>query len=190
VFAPEEFTQLLVKGRKGDKSALDAMTPVLYDELRRLARQFLAGERPDHTLQPTALVHEAYMRLVDQRAVDWQNRAHFLGIAASMMRRILVNHAKAHKASKREGFAEAVTLQDALGVFTNQPVDLLDLEQSLEKLTQLDLQQGKVVELRYFGGLSIEETAEVMGISVATVKREWVTARLWLIQQMDPTATP
>jgi RNA polymerase sigma-70 factor (ECF subfamily) len=190
VLAPEEFTQLLMKGRTGDKSALDAMTPVLYDELRRLARQFLARERPDHTLQPTALVHEAYMRLVDQRAVDWENRAHFLGIAASMMRRILVNHAKAHKAAKREGFAEAVTLDDALGVFTNRRVDLLDVEQSLDKLTELDPQQGKVVELRYFGGLSIEETAEVMGISAATVKREWATARLWLIQEMDGTASP
>jgi RNA polymerase sigma-70 factor, ECF subfamily len=188
VLAPGDFTQLLVKGRQGDKSALDAMTPVLYDELRRLARQFLARERPDHTLQPTALVHEAYMRLVDQQAVDWRNRAHFLGIAANMMRRILVNHAKAHKASKRKGSAEAVTLDDTLGVFTKERVDLLDVEQSLDKLTQLDPRQGKVVELRYFGGLSIEETAEVMGISAATVKREWVTARLWLIQQMEGSA--
>jgi RNA polymerase sigma-70 factor (ECF subfamily) len=190
VLAPQEFTQLLVDGRKGDKSALDAMTPVLYDELRRLARQLLVAERPGHTLQPTALVHEAYIRLVDQRAVDWQNRAHFLGIAATMMRRILINHAKAYKAGKREGFADAITLDDALGVFTNPRVDLLDLDQSLDKLTRLDPQQGKVVELRYFGGLSIEETAEVMGISPATVKREWVTARLWLIQQMDGLAMP
>jgi RNA polymerase sigma-70 factor (ECF subfamily) len=188
--APEEFTQLLLNGGKGDKSALDAMTPVLYDELRRLARRLLAAERPDHTLQPTALVHEAYIRLVDQRAVDWQNRAHFLGIAATMMRRILINHAKAYKAAKREGYAEAITLNDVLGVFTNPRVDLLDLDQSLDKLTQLDPQQGKVVELRYFGGLSIEETAEAMGISRATVKRDWVTARLWLIQQMEGPAAP
>ncbi len=166
------------------------MTPVLYDELRRLARHLLAAERSGHTLQPTALVHEAYIRLVDQRAVDWQNRAHFVGIAATMMRRILINHAKAYKAAKREGFAEAVTLDDALGVFTNPRVDLLDLDQSLDKLTQLDPQQGRVVELRYFGGLSIEETAEVMGISPATVKREWVTARLWLVQQMEGPAMP
>jgi RNA polymerase sigma-70 factor, ECF subfamily len=188
--APEEFTQLLVSGRKGDKSALDAMTPVLYDELRRLARRLLAAERPDHTLQPTALVHEAYLRLVDQRAVDWQNRAHFLGIAATMMRRILINHAKAYKAAKREGYGEAITLNDALGVFTNPRVDLLDLDRSLDRLTQLDPQQGKVVELRYFGGLSIEETAAAMGISLATVKRDWVTARLWLIQQMEGPAAP
>lgn len=188
--APQEFTQLLVNGRRGDKAALDAMTPVLYDELRRVARRLLAGERPDHTLQPTALVHEAYLRLVDQRAVDWQNRAHFLGIAATMMRRILANHAKAFKAAKREGFAEAITLDDALAVFTNPRVDLLALDQSLDKLTELDPQQSKVVELRYFGGLSIDETAEVMGISPATVKRDWVTARLWLVRQMEGTVTP
>jgi RNA polymerase sigma factor (TIGR02999 family) len=187
---PEEFTQLLVNWRKGDKSALDEMTGVLYHELRRLARRLLAAERPNHTLQPTALVHEAYMRLVDQRAVDCQSRAHFLGIAAGMMRRILINHAHAHKAAKREGFAEAITLDDALGVFTNPRVDLLALDQSLDKLARLDPQQGKVVELRYFGGLSIEEAAEVLGVSTATVKRDWVTARLWLIQQMDGPAKP
>ena len=161
------------------------MTPVVYDELRRVARRLLSAERSDHTLQPTALVHEAYIRLVDQRSVDWKNRAHFMGMAATMMRRILINHAKAHKAAKREGYAEAITLEDALGVFSNPQVDLLDLDQSLDKLAQLDPQQGKVVELRYFGGLSIEETAEVMGISPATVKREWGTARLWLMQQLE-----
>lgn len=188
MLAPTDFTQLLVNWRNGDKSALDEMTPVLYGELRRLARHLLAAERPDHTLQPTALVHEAYMRLVNQRVVDWRNRAHFLGIAASMMRRILINHAAAHNAAKREGYAQAITLDDALGVFTNPRVDLLDLDHSLDRLTRLDPQQGKVVELRYFGGLSIDETAEVMGISPSTVKREWGTARLWLIQQMDGRA--
>ena len=186
--APQEFTHLLVSWRNGDKSALDAMTPVLYAELRKLARHLLAAERPDHTLQPTALVHEAYLRLVDQRSVDWRNRAHFMGMAATMMRRILINHAKAHNAAKREGYAGAITLDDALGVFTNPQVDLLDLDHSLDRLTKLDPQQGKVVELRYFGGLSIEETAEVMGISPATVKREWGTARLWLIQQLEGPA--
>lgn len=186
--APQEFTDLLLNWRNGDKSALDAMTPVLYAELRKLARHLLAVERPDHTLQPTALVHEAYIRLVDQRSVDWKNRAHFMGMAATMMRRILINHAKAHKAAKREGYADAITLDDALGVFTNPQVDLLDLDHSLDRLSELDPQQGKVVELRYFGGLSIEETAEVMGISTATVKREWGTARLWLIQQLEGPA--
>jgi len=185
VTPPPEFTQLLEQWRSGDKASLDAMTDVLYNELRVLARRLLAGERSDHTLQPTALVNEAYIRLVGQHAVDWRNRAHFLGIAASMMRRILINHAKAHNAVKREGFAEAITLDDALEVFTNPRVDLLDLDRVLDKLTELDAQQGKVVELRYFGGLSIEETAEVLGVSPATVKREWTVARLWLAQQME-----
>jgi RNA polymerase sigma factor (TIGR02999 family) len=183
--APTEFTQLLVNWRNGDKSALDQMTPVVYEELRRLARFFLAAERSDHTLQPTALVHEAYVRLVDQHAVDWKNRAHFLGVAASMMRRILINHARARQAAKREGFTQAISLEDALGVFTNPRIDVLALNRALQELTEMDPQQGRVVELRYFGGLTIEETAEVMEISPATVKREWSTARLWLLQQIE-----
>jgi len=166
------------------------MTPVLYEELRRLARRFLAAERDDHTLEPTALVHEAYLRLVDQRQVDWRNRAQFLGLAASMMRRILINHAQAHHAAKRGGHAGKVTLDDALGVFTQLHLDVLELNRSLEELGKLDGQQARVVELRYFGGLSIEETAEVMGISPATVKREWGTARLWLLQQMQGGEAP
>ncbi len=185
LLAPRDLTQLLVNWRNGDKAALDEMTPVLYEELRRLARHFLAAERSDHTLQPTALVHEAYLRLIDQRTVDWRNRAHFLGVAASLMRRILINHAEAHKAAKRQGFAEAVTLNDALGMFANPKVDVLELNESLDRLSKLDPRQGKVVELRYFGGLSVDETAEVMGISPATVKREWSTAKLWLLQQLE-----
>jgi RNA polymerase sigma factor (TIGR02999 family) len=188
VAEPQDLTRLLLDWSNGDKSALDEMTPVLYDELRRVARRLLSAERPDHTLQPTALVHEAYLRLINQRAVDWRNRAHFLGVAATMMRRILINHAKANQAAKREGYAAAISLEDALGVFTNPQVDLLDLDHTLNRLTELDPQQGKVVELRYFGGLSIEETAEVLGISTATVKREWGTARLWLLQQMEGPA--
>jgi RNA polymerase sigma-70 factor (ECF subfamily) len=188
VAEPQDLTRLLLDCSNGDKSALDEMTPVLYDELRRVARRLLSAERPDHTLQPTALVHEAYLRLINQRAVDWRNRAHFLGVAATMMRRILINHAKANQAAKREGYAAAISLEDALGVFTNPQVDLLDLDHTLNRLTELDPQQGKVVELRYFGGLSIEETAEVLGISTATVKREWGTARLWLLQQMEGPA--
>jgi RNA polymerase sigma factor (TIGR02999 family) len=180
-----DFTQLLADWRNGDKEALDQMTPVLYEELRKLARHFLAAERPDHTLQPTALVHEAYLRLVDQHAVEWKNRAHFLGVAASMMRRILINHARAHHAAKREGFTQAIALEDALGVFSKPNVDMLELNHALQELTELDPQQGRVVELRYFGGLTIDETAEVMGISAATVKREWGTARLWLLQQIE-----
>ena len=160
------------------------MTPVLYEELRRLARYFLAAERSDHTLQPTALVHEAYIRLIQQREVDWRNRAHFLAMASTMMRRILINHAQAHKAAKREGSVHMIAMEDAFGVFTDPRIDLLHLNTTLDRLSELDPQQGRVVELRYFGGLSIEETAEVLGISPATVKREWSTARLWLLQQM------
>src|SRR5581483_4278014 len=169
LFAAPDVTQLLVSWSKGDKSALDRMTPVLYEELRRLARHYLAGERSDHTLQPTALVHEAYIRLVNQRAVDWRNRAQFLGLAAGMMRRILINHAEARNAAKRPGKAERLTLTDALGLSTKPEIDVLALNRSLDELSRLDPQQGRVVELRYFGGLSIEETAEVMGISPATV---------------------
>lgn len=183
--APQNLTALLVKWRDGDRSALDQMTPVLYEELRRLARHFLASERADHTLQPTALVHEAYLRLIDQHSVDWRNRAHFLAVAATMMRRILITHAQAHNAAKRQGGAELLSLEDAFGVFADPNVDLLDLNATLDRLTELDPQQGRVVELRYFGGLSIEETAEALAISPATVKREWSTARLWLLQQMS-----
>jgi RNA polymerase sigma factor (TIGR02999 family) len=189
VTSPQDLTQLLLNWRNGDKAALDQMTPALYEELRRIARFFLANERPDHTLQPTALVHEAYIRLISQRAVDWKNRAHFLGLAATMMRRILINHAQARHAAKRLGQAHNVALDDALGVFTNPRVDVLELNQILEQLTALDPQQGRVVELRYFGGLTIEETAEVLGISPATVKREWTIARLWLLEKMEG-ATP
>jgi len=183
--APRDLTQLLVRWRNGDRAALDEMTPLVYEELRRLARYFLAAERSNHTLQPTALVHEAYLRLIDQRSVDWRNRAHFLAMAATMMRRILINHAMAHKAAKRQGNAEVVSLEDAFGVFTDPRVDLLDLNATLDRLSEMDPQQARVVELRYFGGLSIEETAEALGISPATVKREWSTARLWLMQQMQ-----
>jgi RNA polymerase sigma factor (TIGR02999 family) len=183
--APRNLTQLLVQWRNGDRSALDEMTPVVYDELRRLARHFLAAERSDHTLQPTALVHEAYLRLVDQHAVDWRNRAHFLAMAATMMRRILINYAEAHKAAKREGSVEMVTLDEAFGMHTDPRVDLLHLNTTLDRLGELDAQQARVVELRYFGGLTVEETAEVLGVSAATVKREWSTARLWLMQQME-----
>ena len=180
-----DVTQLLVNWTNGDKSALDQMTPVLYEELRRLARHFLAAERPGHTLQPTALVHEAYLRLVNQRSADWRNRAQFLGLAASMMRRILINHAEARHAAKRQGDAERVAVGETPGGSAPLQLDILALNRSLDDLTALDPQQARVVELRYFGGLSIEETAEVIGVSPATVKREWVAARLWLLRHME-----
>jgi RNA polymerase sigma factor (TIGR02999 family) len=130
-------------------------------------------------------VHEAYIRLISQHAVDWRNRAHFLGVAATMMRRILINHAQARLAAKRQAQTQAVALEDALGVFTDSRIDVLALNQVLEQLTELDQQQGRIVELRYFGGLTIEETGEVLGISPATVKREWSIARLWLLEKME-----
>jgi RNA polymerase sigma factor (TIGR02999 family) len=182
---PREVSLLLASWRNGDKEALDEMSEVLYKELRRLARYVLSAERPNHTLQPTGLVHEAYLRLVSQKDVDWRNRAHFLGIAAGMMRRILINYAEARNTAKREGYAGAVALDDALGVFTKPQVDFLELNRSLEELAKLDPQQSRVVELRFFGGLSIQETAEVLGISPATVKREWSTARLWLARRLE-----
>jgi RNA polymerase sigma-70 factor (ECF subfamily) len=180
-------THILESIEKGDRKAADELLPLVYGELRRLAAAKMASQPAGHTLQPTALVHEAYIRLIRQHAVDWRNRAHFLGVAATMMRRILINHAQARLAAKRQGQAQAVALDDALGVFTTSTIDVLELNQVLEQLTDLDPQQGRVVELRYFGGLTIEETAEVLGISPATVKREWSIARLWLLQKIEGT---
>lgn len=182
--AHRDLTTLLANWRNGDRSALDEMTPLLYEELRGLARYFLSAERSSHTLQPTALVHEAYLRLIDQRAVNWRNRAHFLGMAATMMRRILINYAEARRASKRQAQVQAISLEEALEIPSGPQVDVLDLNRAIDRLVEIDPQQGRVVELRCFGGLTVEETAEVMAISPATVKREWSTARLWLMQQM------
>jgi RNA polymerase sigma factor (TIGR02999 family) len=177
---PKGVTQLLEKWSNGDQSALDELMALLYDELRRLASAYLRRERPDHTLQPTALVNEAYMRLVDQRHTRWQNRAQFFGIAAQLMRRILVDHARAHNAAKRGGPQYAVSLSQA-DRFAKQPdVELLALHDALNELATIDPQQGRIVEQRFFGGLSIEETAEVLGVSHATVERDWKMARAWL----------
>jgi RNA polymerase sigma factor (TIGR02999 family) len=177
-------TQLLVNWSEGDQAALDQILPLVYDELRRLARSYLRRERSDHTLQPTALVHEAYIRLIDQHSVTWQNRAHFFGIASQMMRRILVNHALSRAAAKRGGLAQKLSLDEAVGLSDQPEVDLIALDHALQELEALDSRQSRIVELRYFGGLTIEETAEVLGLSPATVKREWSTARLWLRRQI------
>jgi RNA polymerase sigma factor (TIGR02999 family) len=177
-------TQLLVNWSEGDQAALDEILPLVYDELRRLARSYLRRERPDHTLQATALVHEAYIRLIDQHSVSWQNRAHFFGIASQMMRRILVNHALSRAAVKRGGLAQKLSLDEAVGLGDQPEVDLIALDRALNELEALDSRQSRIVELRYFGGLSIEETAEVLSLSPATVKREWSTARLWLRRQI------
>ena len=177
-------TQLLQKWSSGDSRALDELTPLVYSEVRKLARSYLRRERPDHTLQATALVNEAYIRLIDQRKVQWQSRAHFFGIAAQMMRRVLVDHARMRKADKRGAGAEAIVLDEAL-LSVERPVDLVRLDDALESLATLDPRQAKIVELRYFGELSIEETAEVVDLSPTTVKREWAAARTWLRRELE-----
>jgi len=181
----EGVTQLLIESGKGKKEALDALLPLVYAELHRLAESYLRRERANHTLQATALVNEAYLRLVDQQSVDWQNRAQFFGLAAQMMRRILVNYAESHGAAKRGAFATRLTLDKAVSVFAEQDLDLLALHLALNRLEELDPQQSRIVELRFFGGLTIEEVAEVAGISPATVKREWSTAKLWLLRELS-----
>lgn len=179
-----EVTELLQLWSDGRRDALDRLLPQIYAELRRLASSYLRRERHDHTLQATALVHEAFIKLVDQRAVRWQNRAHFFGIAAQAMRRILVDHARAHAAGKRGDRARRVSLDEAL-VLTDIPnVDLLALDEVLTRLAAIDPQQSRVVELRFFGGLTMDETAEVLHISPATVGREWTLARAWLYAEL------
>lgn len=173
-------TQLLIGYSKGDRSALDEMLPLVYDELKRLASYYLNREREGHTLQTTALVHEAYLRLVDQQQVNWKNRSQFLGLAAEMMRRILVNHARDRAVQKRGGDAKRVSLS-LVGESRDQPdIDLIALDQALSQLSELDIRKGRIVELKFFGGMTTEETAEVLGISTATVEREWNHARAWL----------
>jgi RNA polymerase sigma factor (TIGR02999 family) len=177
-------TQLLVRWKTGDSSALEALLPLVYDELHKLARLYLASERPGHTLQSTALVHEAYLRLVGQAPAGIENRAHFFGIAARLMRQILVDHARARLASKR-GAGFLVTLDESANIVRNQPPNLVALDDALTGLARLDEQQARIVELRFFAGLSIEDTARALDISPATVKRSWTAARLWLYRELD-----
>lgn len=183
--APQNVTQLLVEGSKGNKEALDQLLPIVYDELRRQAARYLRQELPGHTLQTTALIHEAYIRLIDQRNVQWQNRAQFFGIAAQLMRRILVDHARTKKRVKRGGSNLRVSLNEALAVTKGSEVDLIALDQALDKLAEIDPQQSRVVELRFFSGLSVAETAEVLDISPATVKRDWSVAKAWLYREIS-----
>ena len=180
-----EVTRILSAIEGGDAHAAAQLLPLVYDELRQLAAQKLAQEKPGQTLQATALVHEAYLRLVKQTDVSWQNRAHFFGIASQMMRRILVDHARRHAYAKRGGGAVTLALDDALAVAEKREIDLVALDDALEELSRLDPQQGRVVELRFFAGLSIEDTADALGISPATVKRDWLTARVWLGKQLS-----
>lgn len=187
--APKEVTQLLVRWSGGDNAALDALTPLVYDELRRLARAYLRHERPGHTLESTALVHEAYMRLIDQREVQWHSRNQFFALAASLIRRILVDHARARMAAKRGGPAVKLSLDEAMAASEQKDLDLIALNDALKALADNDEQQARIVELRYFGGLTIEETAEVIGISPATVKRDWLIAKAFLRREMLRHAT-
>jgi RNA polymerase sigma factor (TIGR02999 family) len=180
-----EVTRILHDWSGGDPAAPERLMPFVYDELRRLARAFLARERGAHTLQPTALVHEAYLRLVDQRSVSWQNRAHFYGIAASMMRRVLIDHARAHAAEKRGGTAIHLSLDDVHLSLEERAVGLLDLDEALARLHEMDERKSKIVEMRFFGGLSDEEIAEVLNVSTRTVLREWKKARLWLFRELS-----
>ena len=178
-------TQLLEKWGEGDQDALEQLLPLVYDELHRLAEAYLRRERGDHTLQPTALVNEAYLRLIDQRNARWQNRAQFFGVAAQLMRRILVDHARAHHAAKRGGTRDDLSLSHALNFGKKPDTDLLALHDALNQLAEIDPEQSRVVELRFFGGLTIAETAEVMQTSHATVEREWKMARAWLRREMS-----
>ena len=182
--AAEDVTGLLIALQGGDKEVADRLMQAVYLDLRRKAAAFLRQERRGHTLQPTALVHETYLRMVDQTRVVWQNRAHFLGVAAEMMRRILANHARTHKAAKRGGGRTRVTLDEALAASAPRDLDLIALDEALDELAALDPRQSRVVELRAFGGLSVEETAEVMGLSPATVKRYWAFSSAWLARRM------
>jgi len=180
-----DVTQLLVSWNLGNQAALEELMPLVYGELHRLASAYLRRERPDHTLQSTALVHEAFLKLVNQREVEWRNRAHFYGIAAQMIRRILVDYARSHYAEKRGSGAIKLALDEALAVPQNTDLDLLGLNDALERLAEMDERQNRIVELRFFAGLSIEETAEVMQVSPATVKREWNSARAWLFRELS-----
>ena len=182
---PQDVTQLLLDWSTGNKDAFAVLMPVVYDELRRLASGYLRRERAGHTLQPTALVHEAYLQLIDQRNVRWQNRAHFFGIAATLMRRILVEHARKNHALKRGGMQSNLSLDAAVGLAREPDVDLLALDDALLRLEAMDPQKCRVVELRFFGGLTVEETAEVLGLAPITVHRAWRIIKAWLRQELD-----
>lgn len=182
--SPQDVTQLLVAWRNGDQDARDELMPLVYQELHRLAHHYMSRERPGHTLQTSALVNEAFMRLVDQTDVQWQNRAHFFGIAAQMMRRILVDYARNRRYAKRGGGAGQVSLDEELIVSEGRSAEVVALDDALQGLANVDQRKSQVVELRFFGGLSIEETADVLGVSPGTVMRDWTLAKAWLRREM------
>jgi RNA polymerase sigma-70 factor (ECF subfamily) len=183
-----EVSGLLRAWGDGDRDALDRLTPVVYDELRRLARRYMRGERPGHSLQTTALVNEAYMRLVDYKSMQWQNRAHFFAVSSQLMRRILVEHARRHNL-KRGGGVQHVSLEETAIVDDDRPADLVALDDAMNALARIDPRKVQVVEMRFFGGLSVEETAEVLKVSPVTVMRDWSTAKAWLYRELTGGAT-
>jgi RNA polymerase sigma factor (TIGR02999 family) len=183
--ALEGVTQLLINWRNGDKAAFDQLMPIVYEELRRMARRFMGRERRDHTLQTSALINEAYLRLVDQESANWQNRAHFFAVAAQVMRNILIDHARSHHYEKRGGGTKKVSLDDAIILTDERAAELVALDDALTSLAAVDPRKSRIIELRFFGGLNIEETAEVIGLSPTTVQREWRAARAWLYRFID-----
>jgi len=187
VGSAEQVTQLLRSWSEGNQAALEKLTPLVYGELHRLAKGYMRGEREGHTLQTTALINEAFVRLIDWKSVSWQNRAHFFGISAGLMRRILVDFARSHRSSKRGGEASRVTLDEAL-IAGGPNTDVVAVDEALKSLEALDARKGQVVELRFFGGLSTQETAEVMKISTRTVEREWSLAQAWLLRELSSAA--
>jgi RNA polymerase sigma factor (TIGR02999 family) len=184
---PHEVTQLLMDWSEGNTAALKELMPLVYRELRKLARQYLNRERDGHTLQTTDLVHEAYLKLVDQRRVQWQNRTHFFGVAAELMRRILVDHARRHKRAKRGGGVPLVSLSQANMVSRQPTVDVIALDEALTRLAKIDERKARIVELRFFGGLEVKEVAEFLKISTPTVMREWKMAKAWLHRELSDT---
>jgi len=183
--SPGEVTQLLVDWSNGNRAALDRLTPLVYEELHRLAHRHMRLERPNHTLQTSALVNEAYVRLVDQRNLHWKNRAHFFSIASKLMRRVLVDLARAHHRTKRGSGALAVSLDEAAIVSRERAAELVALDDALTSLAEIDPRKSQVVELRFFGGMSVEEAAEALGVSPITVKRDWSTAKAWLYRAIS-----
>ena len=188
--ASPNITQLLTAWKGGDEDALAQLTPLVYGELHRLARGYLSAERSGHVLQPTALVNEAFVRLLDWQPDGWQNRAHFFGVSATLMRRILVQFARERQTAKRGGNGIQVSLSEAAGIEARQDPDLLELDDALVELELLDPRHARIVELRFFGGLSLEEAAEVMQVSQSTVRRDWVVAKAWLHQQLSGAKQP
>jgi len=185
--APAQITMLLASLKDGDRSAVASkLMPLVYDEFKALAAKHLRNERGGHTLQPTALVHEAYLKLIDQTRVDWQGRTHFFAVGAQAMRRILVDHARQRRRQKRGGGAGRITLDEAVALAPERAEEILELDEALKRLSELDPRQGQIVEMRFFGGMSVEEVANVLGVSKRTVEGDWTMARAWLMRELSP----